>query len=600
MKREEIPSGNHRPPTANAAPRVHRDAAYFGGARALFGWTHRADTALARDCVAVICAPIGHEYTRAHRSLRHLADRLALSGIPALRFDYHGIGDSPGGDLDPDRVPEWLASVKAAIEHARQWSGHRRVCLIGVRLGAALAALAAAQVRVELLVLWNPVVRGRPYVRELQAIAMSAERVACDIDGAVESAGFVMTAQTLAAVRDMDLTRLRPQVAQRVLVLERDDQAPDRALCDHLAAAGIACDRLAAPGWAGLMAEHQFTVVPDAALDAIVDWVEKGSGPFSGELAASAEPPRRKMDLTPFPIEEHICHFGAERHLFGILAKPAGPTTLPAIVMFNAGAVHHVGPNRVYVTLARELAAQGFPCLRFDLEGIGDSVLRTAGRENHPYPDTAVGDARAAIEFLTREFGCTSFVAMGLCSGAHTAFHAGLALEAEQLRELVLINPLTFYWAEGMSLETTRNFEDAAAYRRSMRDPARWRKLLRGGVNVRRLAEVLVAQAKTALRTRVETLGEMLGAGGGSRLSRDLRKLLGMRRPVAFFIAEGDPGRDILMAGARRTATRGLKSGALSMEMIAGADHTFSQSAPRRRLVERLGAHLRRHAAPCA
>jgi hypothetical protein len=35
---------------------------------------------------------VGHEYTRAHCSLRHLADRLALAGMPALRFDYHGIG----------------------------------------------------------------------------------------------------------------------------------------------------------------------------------------------------------------------------------------------------------------------------------------------------------------------------------------------------------------------------------------------------------------------------------------------------------------------------------------------------------------------------
>jgi pimeloyl-ACP methyl ester carboxylesterase len=258
-------------------------------------------------------------------------------------------------------------------------------------------------------------------------------------------------------------------------------------------------------------------------------------------------------------------------------------------VFFNAGAVHHVGPNRVYVTLARHLSTAGFPCLRFDLEGIGDSVLRAPGRENHPYPDTATADARAALDFLKRRFGYTRFIALGLCSGAHASFHAGLQLEQDAIAELILINPLTFYWEEGMSLETTRRFEDAAAYKRSMRDPGRWLKLLRGDVNMKRLAEVVVDQTRARLRVHDDP-----------RLARDLRKLLAMNRALTFFIAEGDPGREILMAGARRTATGALRSGKMRLEMIPGADHTFSQLKPRKDLLDRLGAHLQRHAAPRA
>jgi alpha-beta hydrolase superfamily lysophospholipase len=266
------------------------------------------------------------------------------------------------------------------------------------------------------------------------------------------------------------------------------------------------------------------------------------------------------------------------------LSRACAERDRPAIVFFNAGAVHHVGPNRVYVTLARHLSAAGFPCFRFDLEGIGDSVLRTPGRENHPYPDTATADARAALDHLRQRFGYTRFIALGLCSGAHTSFHAGLQLENDGIAELILINPLTFYWKEGMSLETTRRFEDAAAYKRSMRDPGRWLKLLRGDVNMKRLAEVVLDQAKAKLRVHED-----------ARLSRDLEKLA-MDRPLAFFIAEGDPGREILMAGARRTARRALRSGKMRLEMIPGADHTFSQFKPRRDLLDRLGAHLQRHA----
>ncbi len=157
---------------------MKREALYIGeGDAATFGWYHSEPEAPARDRVAVLCAPIGHEYTRAHRSIRHLADRLARAGIPALRYDHHGIGDSPGGDLDPGRVAAWIEGIRKACAEPRAGSWARRtVLVVGLRLGATLAALASRGTRIDDLVLWNPCVSGRAYVRELQAIAMSAER----------------------------------------------------------------------------------------------------------------------------------------------------------------------------------------------------------------------------------------------------------------------------------------------------------------------------------------------------------------------------------------------------------------------------------------
>ena len=93
-----------------AAASVERRALRFG--EGLFGWYHAADAG-GRDIVVVLCPPMGPEYTRSHRTLRHLADRLALAGIPALRFDYHGVGDSAGDEDDPDRVGHWRARVAA-------------------------------------------------------------------------------------------------------------------------------------------------------------------------------------------------------------------------------------------------------------------------------------------------------------------------------------------------------------------------------------------------------------------------------------------------------------------------------------------------------
>ena len=467
---------------------MRRQPLYIGdGDDACFAWLHVDEAADPRDCCAVLCAPTGHEYTRAHRTLRHLADRLARGGVPALRFDYHGIGDSPGGDLDPARVDRWLDNIRAAVAKAR------------------------------------------------------------------------------------------------VLGVARDDTAPDMTLNERLGASGIDNAYYRAPGWAGMMAEHQFTVVPDEALDHIVEWVQCHSRQ-GGAPAPIAQAPSTVVhfDFERAPITESACLFGREDHLFGILSQGHGGKDRPAIVMCNAGSVHHVGPNRIYVTLARHLASAGYDSLRFDLESLGDSVLRKPGRENYPYPHTATSDTRAAIELL-KSRGYRRFSVLGLCSGAHTTFHTGLELHDDPIEELILINPMSFYWKEGSSLDTSRRYEDAAAYKRSARDPSRWLKLLRGEVNMKRLLEVIIAEARDKLRFREDP-----------RLAGDLRRLQGLNRAVTFFIAEGDPGRDILMAGAPRTARRALKRGNMRLEMIPDADHTFSQFKPRKDLLGRLNAHLAR------
>ena len=123
---------------------IVREAAFVEEAGPpFFCWHHHDAAAPARDLVAVLCPPIGSEYTRSHRSIRHLADRFAAAGIPAIRFDYHGTGDSPGNDLDPDRLAAWRANVVDACARARAWSGRSRVALVGVRLGGTIAALAS-------------------------------------------------------------------------------------------------------------------------------------------------------------------------------------------------------------------------------------------------------------------------------------------------------------------------------------------------------------------------------------------------------------------------------------------------------------------------
>lgn len=580
---------------------VNREPVYFDdGEHPFFGWYHTANEAIQSDCAAVICSPVGYEYAHSHRSIRHLADRLARHGIPAIRFDYHGIGDSPGTDLDADRWQCWQDNIKAAMQHVREVSGRKRICLLGVRLGATIAALVASEIEIDFLVLWNPCVSGRRYLRELQAIASTADGFIPANDGSLESAGFVMSSETMATLRNVDLLDLTLNVTGRALLLERDDLSLDPALYTHLISTGVLCDHVSVSGYTMMMAEPQFTKVPEAAFSTIVKWVAIHSEPLLQTPSAHAMQSNDMVKLSFRDehnviaiIEEQLCRFGEDKHLFGVLSRVTNATNYPAIIFFNAGAVHHVGPNRLYVTLARNLAALGFACFRFDLEGIGDSVHRAVmARENHPYPDTAVVDAQAALDYLRGEFGYTRFIALGLCSGAHTAFHTGLAVEQDAITELILINPLTFYWMEGMSLETTRQFQDALHYKKSARNPGSWRKLIRGKVNFLHLFRVALLHFGALGKSYYDALRETLRPDTGTQLSQDLRRLFSMRRMFTMIIADGDPGHDILITGARRTASNAQRMGKIRVEVISDADHTFTQSKARKELFTRLAAIL--------
>lgn len=116
----------------------------------------------------LLCNPFGEEASRSHRSYRVLATQLERAGFAALRFDYSGTGDSLG-DSAAATVDAWVSDVGLAAERLRAATGTSRVAVVGLRLGATLAMLASArgELRARHLLLWDPVVDGAAYLREL-------------------------------------------------------------------------------------------------------------------------------------------------------------------------------------------------------------------------------------------------------------------------------------------------------------------------------------------------------------------------------------------------------------------------------------------------
>lgn len=140
---------------------------YFGTGDGLFGIHTPPQMALRGPCAALICAPIGQEYIRVHRALVRLGLELASRGVHVLRFDYRGCGDSLGEftDFGPD---DWTADITEAFDEMISGTGATRTTVIGVRIGALFAATCLHTARrADNFVLWEPVLDGDAFVREL-------------------------------------------------------------------------------------------------------------------------------------------------------------------------------------------------------------------------------------------------------------------------------------------------------------------------------------------------------------------------------------------------------------------------------------------------
>jgi pimeloyl-ACP methyl ester carboxylesterase len=122
--------------------------------------------------------------------------------------------------------------------------------------------------------------------------------------------------------------------------------------------------------------------------------------------------------------ETAVC-LGSGDVLVGVLTEPDFPVDgdVPAIILLNAGIVHRSGPSRMYVEIARRLAARGYPSIRLDLAGIGDSDSR---QENLTDQEGNERDVRLAMDFLQSRLGTQRFLLGGLCSGADISHQVAL------------------------------------------------------------------------------------------------------------------------------------------------------------------------------
>lgn len=169
-------------------------------------------------------------------------------------------------------------------------------------------------------------------------------------------------------------------------------------------------------------------------------------------------------------------------HLAATLDTAPGTTGL---LIVSGGNEIRSGAFSGQAHLAARIARAGFPVFRFDRRGVGDSEGENRGfRYSVKDIATAIEAFRAIAPQLTR------VVAFGNCDAASALMLAG----GEGLAGMVLSNPWTIEQDAGAAQADPSPPPAAirARYLEKLKNPREVTRLLRGGVDLRKLARGLV------------------------------------------------------------------------------------------------------------
>jgi alpha-beta hydrolase superfamily lysophospholipase len=545
------------------------------GPERVFFVLHPASADIARDVAVMLCPPLGWDDITSYRSRRDWAEHLAARGHAAMRFDLPGTGDSAGVPEDAGRVGAWLAATAAAARSLRAETGCRRVVALGIGLGGMLAVQsAAAGAPIDDMILWGVSGRGRSLLRELELFArLETERIVEAgapeppplPEGAIAPGGFLVSPETAAGLRELDVERAALEGAgRRVLLLDRDGLAPDARLRSHLEASGADVAVEAGRGFAAMTAQPDQAQSPLETFAVVDRWLAADAGaPAVASLASPVPVVAETLDLAgvreqPLWLQTPGCR------LFGIAAHPTATERRPlTLVLLNPGAIHRIGPNRMWVRIARRWAELGVTTVRLDLLGIGDSDGES-GRYSELgafHQPEMIDLVRRALDALADEGLPRRFVVSGLCSGAYWAFHA--ALQDERVAAAVMLNARALYWDEGLEVR-----REARRVRLLSRGTT-WRRLLRGEVGPRRLWRFVVGGVRL-LRTRADgprapQVAEQVALAFDRLREQDHR--------AVFIFADGEPLRDELEAAGQLPP--GPRWPNVEFIPVPGRDHTL-------------------------
>ena len=262
------------------------------------------------------------------------------------------------------------------------------------------------------------------------------------------------------------------------------------------------------------------------------------------------------------PVRRHLSFAVEGSSCVATLDEASGTSGL---LILSGGNEIRSGAHRGMAMLAQHVAAAGYPVLRFDRRGIGDSEGDNEGFES------SGPDLRAALALFREQ--CPQLeciVAFGNCDAASARLlhHRPGGADA-----LLLANPWTIdAQCEDADNQTSMPPPEAirARYANKLKDPSEWLRLLRGGVNIGKLWRGLraaIAPAATALLA--ERMRQAMG-----RIDAPITVLIAQRDTTAMafmrhWTTSFDAERDNIALMTFDTASHGFADEAASEWLFA-------------------------------
>ena len=456
--------------------------------------------------------------------------------------------------------------------------------LAGVRLGAAVAALAAARIEnVGALVLMAPVLSGQAFLRETRASASVASLSGLDpvppLDGELplNTNGFHWSAAFQRAVAVIDIVDA-PGVPTLMLPARGDRRTAKIATAWR--AAGTPVTETPFADYEAWMQDPTTNTTPVATFAAIGSWLDALAPRVGRPHEARSLAVDRTLVAEDF-VEEPI-RFGTDAALAGILCRPRGtPAASVAALLLHEGSTHHIGNGRAYVTLARTLAAAGYASLRMDLTGMGDSPAGANPRHPHYDPERIIEGVAGLDALAAAGFG--QAVAFGLCSGAHTALQVTLADDRVVGNVVVNLQKFIWHYGDDIRVAVRDNKRSFKAYVRAMRNPGEWRRALSGEADLKGIARVL---AKRGWARTTHAVRGLLPPAPGSETAQvgdKLRRLADRGVHTHLVYSDEDPGLAEIGMQFGRKARRLAAFAPARLVLLDHADHHFNGTDVRRR-----------------
>lgn len=243
--------------------------------------------------------------------------------------------------------------------------------------------------------------------------------------------------------------------------------------------------------------------------------------------------------------------------LVGVLTEPAAGASDTAVLIVVGGPQYRVGSHRQFALLARAVAAAGYPAMRFDCRGMGDSSGEQPGFH------AMDADIAAAIDVLmTAHPGLRNVVLWGLCDGASASLLYCWRQRDPRVAGLILANP----WLD--SEQAKAHAIVHTYYRRHFFEGAFWRKLLRGRVNPLHSWRELQQHRKQA----------RVAAEAGEVTHLTLAALSGLELPMLFLLSARDATAQAFLSQLRLAGNTVLTRANVRRADFAEADHTFSRA----------------------